>query len=285
MPIQLSGEQIAVIQGRYYWQLVFHYDNRNNTGTIVREFELVRRQSINVKDFYSRTFRIEEAFKFEQKANFGLKFSIVNIGGSTDFNLHRETSTELVERSETGQTREETLTDRHRYEVAGGGMLNLYRLVYVSNGVLVPTEIVSTEHSDDIFVDIEFTVTPRLLGFDKIRDQLSTTRPSRDNIVEWDAIRQSIVRYRDQPEQVQFRRLVEALGEIRPGQDNLLEWRQIRGTSAEILASWDYVEKQRLLIKLLEQFRITSPAHDNVREWQEIQRVSSEILGGLVRIF
>ena len=275
-----------VAQGKYYWELVFHYDNRNNTGTITDSTKITRKKTVNSKEFLSEKFDVNTGFTYNNKSSVSLKFDGVGeASNETDFSFHLDLARELVETSETAQTIDEESEFERTYQVGPGGQLSLFRLCYISDGVLQKTETVSTEPLEDILIDLKFTCVKNILGLSDILTLFGNTRPTRENMREWETIRNSIVQYSDRSEEEAFRHFVETLKTIDPDRENEREWAAIRTTCSEILNDWGARDKQLLFKKLLTRFSATDPDRENEEEWKKIRELSGQILAGLQPIF
>jgi hypothetical protein len=275
-----------VVQGKYYWELVFNFDNTSNNLPITRNHTVYTRKTVETKEFLRNKFNISAGFKFDNQTSASVKFEGVGEGSeSVSYQVHLDLAHELERTSETagGSVREETVATT--YTVGGGMKLALYQLCYVSDSVSTRTDTVSTASGSDVLVDLRFSCIKRIPGLQQILDAFGRIRPREDNKEEWLQIRNSVVRYSDRPQDQAFKAFVEVLKGINPGRDNRDEWAEIRTTCGELLQDWDSTEHTLLLKKLLNRFLQTEPREDNREEWATIRGTSDKIVTGLEQLF
>lgn len=276
----------TVAEGTYHWELVFSFDNKDNPGTITDKTKIVKRRKVDYKEFLSNKLGVDAGFTYKNESSVSLKFE--GVGEASDkmeFGFHLDLAYELVKTVEKNETIEETSEVERDFVVGPGGKLDLYRLTYITDGMVQKTDIVATEPGDDIKVKLKFKCVKRILGLRDILHLFSHTFPGSSNIEEWNTIRNSIVENSDRPQEEAFRNFVETLKTITPKTDNTVEWVEIRKTCTQILEAWGKEDKQILLSKLLTRFSTTKPTRHNTKEWEEIRRVSDEILGGVQSLF
>lgn len=277
--------QAIVIKGRYFWELVFSYDNSNNTKEIKHTFKVKTIRKINYKEMLKSNLNIKAGFIYENKSSISLKFE--GYGGSLEskYNLHVDIASELSKNTETAEEIIQEEEVNREYIVGGGGKLNLYRLCYVTDGAIVKTDTLATSPEEDVIVDLKFTVTEYILGLREIIDQFHNTYPGVSNKQEWKAIREAIIKHSDRSDAKVFRYFVEELSKIKPINDNKDEWNGIRTTCSEILKDWEETNKQLLFNKLLTRFESTIPGEHNKDEWDVIRKRSKSILHSVKQTF
>lgn len=272
-----------VLSGKYYWELMFSYDNSENVGTILHKFKITKKRVISTKYVLNKVLNVKNNYRFGHKSSTSISLSkVVDVNGSVDFSIHREVSKELSVKVETGEELVEETIIEQVYEIGPKSKLKLYRLCYEMDGVIVKTDIVSSSPMEDAYVELHFDMSNRILGLQEILEHLSTIRPREDNKLEWKAIRDSIIRHSDDSMETQFRSLLEILSGTTPGHDNKVEWGEIRRTCLEIIEEWDDGEKQLFLVKLLRRFESIFPGRDNKEEWASIRSESRRIREAIV---
>ena len=275
-----TASNSALAEGRYHWEMIFYYDNSDNTGTIVDRKKIRRKKTVDSKHFMSNKFRAETGYSFRNKSSLSLKYDGIAEGSTEmEYNFHVDLANELVKTAETADSIEEETEREQEYTVGPGGKLALYQLCYSSDGMSHRTDTISTTPHADVMVELKFTCVKQILGLREMLEQFSHTFPNSSNRPEWNNIRNSIVEYSDRTEEEAFRNLVETLRTIKPYRDNKPEWAEIRKTCEQILHDWDVKGKQVLMHKLAYRFSITKPNRDNKPEWQAIRDLSDEIRG------
>lgn len=269
------------LTGRYYWELVFSYDNTNNSGTIVDQFTYQKETKIDTTTFRQSTIKRNEIWDYSNKTNFKISWKVINVSTDLNYSYHLEASKELVEKFTENIVTTTSESRTRTYTIGAGSKLNLYRLVYSTVGMTIKTDIFSTVPLPANQIIIQYTVQESILGFDKLSSTLLNTFPGRDNKAEWATIRNSIISSSHKDEIEQFRDLVKTMSGISPGRDNKAEWANIRVTCNEILSDWDSYTKQRLLNKLLFRLSSTRPGSRNCAEWATIRKATTEILNNL----
>ncbi|NEO30896.1 MAG: hypothetical protein F6K36_10790 [Symploca sp. SIO3C6] len=276
----------VVANGKYFWELVFSYDNSNNPGEIEHTIKIKKSKKINSRQLLETKFSIKSGFTYKNKSSVSLKFDgVADNSSSVEFSYHLDIAKELTRTAETAEEIIEETEVERKYTVGGKGKLSLYRLCYITEGAITKTDIVATSPQDDVIVDLKFTMTKRILGLSEILDRFRNTHPGSDNILEWRIIRDAIVAVSDEADEKAFRHFVETLSRITPSRDNKAEWAGIRTTCTQILAEWDSTQKQLLFKKLLTRFEATVPGSDNKAEWAAIRQVSHSILNSIRQIF
>lgn len=278
MNLKAASNSVAV-EGRYYWSLLFDYENPNSTGSIVRKQRITRKRTVDSKYFMSHNFDVKTGFSFRNKSSASLKFDGVTASSETEWNFHLDLAYQLVKTVETAEKIEEESVLEEEYTIGPGGRLALYQLCYSSDGVSHTTDTTSTTPRDDVVVRLKFTCVKHILGLNDMLEQFSHTFPNSANKPEWENIRNSIVEYSDRTEEEAFRNFVETLRTVKPHRDNKPEWTAIRETCEEILHDWDARDKQDLFNKLAYRFSVTKPNRDNKPEWQAIRDLADEIRG------
>lgn len=276
---------VATVHGRYFWELVFSYDNSGNAGELHDTTTITKKRIVVAKELLATKFNVTSGFSFKNESNFSLDFNGVRAGDNAEFTFHKDLAQELVKTSEENRTIDEEVEVKREYVVAGGSSLSLYRLCYESDGASLATDIVATEPRDDIFVEIDFSCRERILGLEDILALFARTTPRRSNAEEWKRIRDSIVEYGDRTQHEAFRHFVETLSGIVPREDNRAEWAAIRQTCGEIINSWDATAKQLLFRKLNMRFNDTKPQRDNREEWAAIRDLSQTLLNAISQVF
>lgn len=272
-------------EGRYYWELVFDYDNSENTGSIQEKIQIKKHKIVNSKEFLSTKFNVNSGFTYKNSSSFALQFDGAKVGSNLAYGFHIEIANEMVESSQTGKTIDESTEIDRTFDIGPHGKLSLYRLCYITDGASLKTDIVSTVPEADIIVHLEFSCLHRILGLQQILDTLLSIHPGSSNIGEWDHVRNSIIKNSYENQQQQFYQLVRTLGIITPGRDNTVEWSRIRETCSEILIDWVRVDKILLFRKLLERLGDTIPGRDNKGEWSTIRNVCHNILSNMEQLF
>ena len=273
------------VRGRYYWELVFSYNNSQNDGTIVEEQEINISKTVSAKTFFRNKFQRSSSYQTQTKSSLSLKFAgIVDIGGSgeVETSSHLELATELERSAELNKTIEETRKVRRTFEIKPRSKLELYRLCYEMEGSLIKTEIVATTPKDDVFVDLSFVMVEHILGLSELLGVLVTTVPKEYNKKAWRHIRDMIVANSDKSEEVAFKALVTQMGQTDP-QDKKRLWSSVRVTCAELLRDWQGGDKNRLFHKLLVRLESTAPADEqkNKKEWERIRSTCAALLGSI----
>ena len=277
-----STETISV-KGKYYWELVFNYDNSQNSGTLTEEIMIRETKEIDKKQFLKNVVKVSSGFSFKSTNGFSVNYMGSTANKQLEYGFHVEASYEFERQSETSEKYTYERIHKRIWNIGPNSKLRLYRLCYQMDGALIKSDIVSTSTDVEITVDINYQITKRLLGFTDIEHQLLNTRPGRDNKGEWDNIRNSIISASAYEDLTRFNKLVGTLSTITPSNDNKSEWASIRSTCGQILNEWNALDKQDLLIKLLKQFSVTVPGSSNTAEWANIRNVSNTILNALTR--
>lgn len=285
--VMMSNESLTtIVDGRYFWQLVFDYDNTDNSGEIKHEYKARQKRVITSRDLISHRFSINAGFSYANQKSASIVFEgVVDVGASTEYKFHIETAYELQKTSETSETIETEHEETRTYVIGPHSKVRLYQLCYTTDGVHLATNIFVTNPKPDVHVQLKFSCVKNILGFDEVLQQFSNTFPGRDNRVEWERIRESIMSNRSASQRDQFRAFVECLSGITPGRDNKIEWELIRKTCGEIKAEFETKDMQVLFNKLLHRFSNTTPGSSNTLEWQAIRDVSKRILAGIRQNF
>ena len=148
------------------------------------------------------------------------------------------------------------------------------------------TDVVSTSKLfGEELIEMLFICEKQIIGLPEILNIFSHTFPGSSNTTEWEAIRNSIVKYSDKPNDDQFRHFVETLHIITPKSENTVEWAAIRETCQEILDAWQDSDKILLFKKLLTRFSTTVPGRSNRVEWERIRETSDKLLKGIIQIY
>jgi hypothetical protein len=272
----------TVADGKYYWQLIFSYDNSANTKDLKQTYSYTKKKTVSSKDFLSNKFNVNTGFAYNNKTSVSVKFEGIGEGSSSvEYDFHIDTAYELQKTSETDQLIEEEDKETREYNIGAGGKLNLYQLCYTTDGVAIQADIFASQPQPDAIVKLKFSCHTSILGLEDILELFSHTFPGSSNVQEWTHIRDSIIQNITSPALTQFKQFVETLGGITPGSSNTVEWAAIRTTCAEILAAWNTTDKQLLFKKLLERFSVTHPGSENTVEWAAIRTLSDNILAGL----
>jgi len=154
--------------GRYFWELIFSYDNRDNTGSeITRTVRKEKTRQVNSRVFLSEKLKTT-GYAFKNQTNASLSFEGVTAGGSTEHSYHIDAAMDLEEISETKTNIEETEYFEETFTVKPGDSLAAYRLCYASDGVFISTDVISVNSvdgspPDDIIVELQFSAKLRLL--------------------------------------------------------------------------------------------------------------------------
>lgn len=274
------------VQGKYYWELLFNYDNSDNpAGQITETTKIRRKKTVNSRLFLSNKLNINSGFRYKNTSSVSLRFDGVTGNSNSDFELHLDLANELVKTSEKAEILEEESEIERTFVIGPGGKLSLYRLCYDSDGVSLKTDTVSTEPTDDVFVELKFTCKWRILGLEEVLSLFRTTVPGSSNTLEWSIIRDHIVQDTDKPSEIRFHNFIKILNTIKPGSDNIAEWNAIRSTCSQLLNDWDATPKQLLLKKLLVRFQGIEPGSDNIAEWARIRALSRDIVKELTEVF
>ncbi|WP_355290996.1 hypothetical protein [Methylobacterium sp. EM32] len=283
----MSNESLTtIVDGRYFWQLVFDYDNTHNSGEIKHEYKTRQKRVITSRELISHRFSVNTGFSYGNKQSASVVFEgVVDVGASTEYKFHIETAYELQKTSETSETIETEHEETRTYVIGPHSKVSLYQLCYTTDGVQLATNIFVTNPKPDLNVKLKFSCIKYILGFDDILLQFSRTFPGSDNKVEWERIRESIMSHRSASQRDQFRAFVESLSGITPGRDNKVEWELIRKTCEEIKAEFETKDMQVLFNKLLHRFSTTTPGSSNRVEWQAIRELSQRILAGMRQNF
>jgi hypothetical protein len=285
----MSKAQIVrttVADGRYYWKLLFNYDNTGNTGEIVDQLVYRKVTKANGKDFMSQKFNIDTGFTYDNQASASIQFEGVGEGSDkVEYNFHIETAYELQKTSETYTEIDETVEQTRKFTIGPNGKLKLYQLCYATDGVDLETTTVATEPQPDAIVKLKFAYVNRILGLEDILKQFAETFPERSNTEEWRSLRDRIVQSSALSGLTEFHSFVEALSEFVPKSSNVREWAAIRETCNEIEGAWPVENNKQLLFKkLLLRFSVTRPESENTREWAAIRNLSDKILAGMKEV-
>lgn len=275
------------VKGRYYWELLFSYDNSANKNTeITKTIKWITSKTVNSKEFLSNKFNINAGFSYKNESSATLKFEGEGEGSEkTEFSLHVDSAYELIKTNETNKDVSKTEEQESNFKIGAGDKLAVYRLCYESDGVQQKTFTTATEKRNDTVVYLNFRCGKHICGLGNILNQFAHTDPYWSNREEWGRIRDSIVGSSHLTESAAFHQFVQTLSEITPQNENRDEWAAIRGTCREILNDWDSTDKQLLLKKLVLRFSTTKPWVTNKAEWGEIRRVSEDILGNLKELW
>jgi hypothetical protein len=274
-------ESVVDIDGIYYWELVFSYDNSNNSGSIVEEFSFKEETIIDTTSFRQTTVESNDVWELGGKHNFTMAWEVISASSNINYSIHRDVSKQLVEKFTVNEVKTTTETRNRKYTIGPYSKLNLYRLVYKTKGMTIKTDIFSNTAPPDVKVTIRYTTKEDILGFNELSSRLSNTYPGRDNKVEWATIRNSIISNSHKENIDQFLNLLKTMRNISPGNHNKVEWANIRLTCNEIIADWDNYTKQTLFNKLLNRLSTTHPGSSNLGEWDSVRKTSSDILTDL----
>jgi hypothetical protein len=281
-----ANQPTTIVDGRYFWQLVFDYDNTNNNGEFVHTYKTKYKKIVNSRDIINRKFEIKTGFSYGAKQSASIKFEgLADVGGSVEYNFHVDTAYELQTTSEKAVTIEAEREDSRTYTIGPRSKVKIYQLWYNTDGVQVATDIFATDPKPDTIVKLRFSCIKHILGFDETAELFSRIFPGSDNRDEWMKIRETIVTNLSAPQDEQFKYFVECLGSISPGHDNIEEWSLIRKTCSEIKAEFETKDHQVLFNKLLRRFSTTTPGSSNLDEWQQIRDLSKKILDGMKQNF
>ncbi len=273
-------------KGRYYWELIFSYDNSDNEGTLTDKTTVTKRTRVDSKSFMSNKFNVSSGFKYNNETSASVKYEgLGEASEKSSFSYHLDLAYELVKSSETATSVDTEVKTERSYTVGARSKLNMYRLCYECEGSSIATDIVATQPQDDVRVDLKFVCQKRILGLGDILNLFGHTFPGSSNTLEWASIRNDIVKNSDKDALTQFQAFVANLKTITPGDDNKNEWAAIRTTCQEIEDAWETTDKQRLFIKLLTRFSNTNPARDNRDEWQRIRDLSNNIVTNTSQVF
>lgn len=275
-----------ICHGKYYWQLVFDYDNSNNSGSIDEEFVIKENKVVDKKEFLKKKLNIQHNYTFNSQTSFSIKYveSVLesNLNSTNTYNVHDAIAKEYETISDTNERHEYETIHKKKYTIGPHSKLQLYMLCYETDGATVKTGIVSTSPNKNYNIIIKFNVTMYILGLNELESRLMNTFPGIDNISEWRRIRDVIIQNSTKPDEQRFLELVKVMNQTHPGSSNRVEWNDIRGTCNEILQEWS-TEKQLLFIKLLKRLSTIHPSVDNKKEWGEIRSVVDNILNHLVK--
>lgn len=269
----------TTVDGRYFWKLVFDYDNSKENNDITVDYTYEYKTTLDIKEFISRKFGIESGFSYKNKQNASVKFEgLVDVGGSIEYEAHIKTALEFQNTFESAEKIERTDKETRTYKIGAYSKMRLYQLCYTTDGALVSTRTFANDPRPDLVIKLNFSCKKSILGFDEIVEQFSRTFPSEDNKVEWSRIRETILTNLSKPQTVQFKAFVDCLSGISPGRDNIEEWKLIRKTCNEIITEFDNTNHQLLFNKLLHRFSTTTPGKSNRVEWEAIRNLSNRIL-------
>lgn len=286
-----TGPNVASTQvtGRYYWELVFSYDNSaNKTSSIEYDVEYTKTKRVDSKQFMSNKFNVNTGFKFENEASASMSFDgLGSASDKTSYSYHLDLAYELVKTSETAASISESKTIQKKFKIGPGDKMSIYRLCYDSDAGSQRTDIEASAplNEDDVTVAMNFSCVKRIVGLGAILATFRNTTPSEENMVEWASIRDNIVKNSDKPGEQRFRSFVESLRKIFPKNSNTVEWSGIRDTCGEIIDDWNRTEKQLLFQKLLNRFTTVKPSRSNTVEWAAIRDLSTRILQDTTQIF
>lgn len=280
-PVQVE----KTIPGTYFWELIFSYDNSTNTGEITDKLKYTRKRTINYETTLTESFKITSRFSLKEKLSATLLFKGVTVGADAEFNHHLETANDLTRTSNSSEKIEEELIREQEFIIGPGGKLEIYRLCYLSSGVVYKTDVLATAKKAEARVELAYICRLCILGLEEISNQLRETRPQRDNIAEWNNIRNTIISTSDKDEETSFKALVTTLSQTNPTRENIWEWNSIRTTSNEILTIWDQTPKQLLMRKLLTQLSTIVPGRANTFEWAAIRSVANELLTNIKTVY
>lgn len=279
--LSLATESQVQLDGRYYWELLFSYDNSQNSGDIVEQFNYSKETTVDTENFRQSTIYRNEVWEQNGQFNVGITWNIIDISPDVSYSYHLQASQELVETFRENVSTITSETRQQTYTIGAGSKLDVYRLVYTTTGMTIKTDVFSTSPLPQSNVTIQYNVDETILGFNELAWTLINTYPGRDNKEEWDRVRDALVQNAHRDEIAQFSALVETLRTIYPRGSNQWEWEAIRATSNEIVADWDAYSKQKLLNKLLTRLSSIYPGRDNRSEWEAIRYTTSNILNTL----
>ena len=272
------------INGNYYWQKIFSYDNTDNDGEIIYKVPIKTSKSIDTKELLTSKFNVGSSYTYKNKSSAALKFEGSSVSGSTELRFHTDLARALSKTSNTARSFSESIEEERTYTIAGRSKLELYQLIYENSGMIQHTGIVNKKPSPKTPIRIDFSLNEQLLGLQEIQVILKNVRPKSSNAVEWRIIRDQIIRSNHKKPEIQLYDLVTTLSGITPSRDNQAEWASIRETCSEILSEWGNVEKQALLNKLLYRLTTVHPGEHNQTEWSKIRSTASNITSNMVRI-
>lgn len=278
LPISAGASSIERVPGRYFYELVFDYDNsKNKNTTIVEKHTYTISKDINFLNFLMGKFGVKSQYIYNNQYINSIKFISVEEVEATNLTVHKQIATDLVNQQQKNSNITESSTLDREYKIGPGDQLSVYQLCYEMDGVLVKSDIFSSSLKPDLHVNLKFGGEQRILGLPELLDQLSTTSPVIHNIGEWQAIRDKIQTYNEKDSKLAFANVIDAFLATNPHR-NILEWNQIRQTSAEIKADFDKSETQILFLKLLTRLSNIHPLEDNKLEWQAINALSYRLL-------
>lgn len=280
------NEQVVRVQGRYFWELIFSYDNQDNDQARLVHTDYYRvGKTVNVKRFIRNVFRKSSSYKSSVESSISLKFGgIVDIGGSSELaaSTHLELSSELERGAELDTTIDEYREVRREIEVGPKAKVELFRLCYEMEGSVIRTDIVSTKRKaelDDVTVELGFVLIERIVGINELLAVLVSTVPRNYNKKAWRRIRDTIVSNWHKSEEEAFKALVTQLGQTKPNDKKRL-WSSVRATCAEILRDWEQVDRNHLFTKLLVRLANTRPSVEkkNKGYWERIRTTCDDLL-------
>lgn len=267
------------VTGRYYWELLFNLDNSKNKASITLKESYEYIKKINYKNFLKNTNNIKAEYTYENKIAASLEFLRAKASSEISHSFHIEMSNELI----VGFEKCEEITEKKKVDkefiIGPRSTLKVYRLVYEAAGQIFKSDIISSEPEPEVIIDLDFLYKTYLPGFDKLVNVLVNTRPGKDNIKEWEKIRDNIIEYSDvKSNNIRFHELLKVLSITTPSRDNRLEWSSIRETCNQILSSWDTSDdKIPFLKKLTARLATITPGSSNKIEWAKIREVSNII--------
>ena len=281
-----TKHSIITVTGTYFWELVFEYDNPEGNEDFKYTWEKSTTKSIDRSVFIKKNSTRRELYKLDGSQSVGISVeSIGQLSSELNYSAHIDTARDITKEVKTSQTYEEKEVISQTYTIKGGISISLYRLCYVSDGIVVKTDIVSTNHSDNVNVPITYNIEERILGLDNIANILTSTRPKSENKREWEVIRDRIISSSDKSEEDVLLSMVSALQSTSPKRDNKKEWKSIRETCSEISSSWATSDRQYLFIKLVTRLANIHPGRSNKSEWEKIRKECNDVLTSIQRIF
>ncbi|KZT39496.1 hypothetical protein SISSUDRAFT_1061097 [Sistotremastrum suecicum HHB10207 ss-3] len=155
------------VEGRIYWDLVFFYNNKGNSGTITHEIEAEIIKSYNVKTFREDISKVtrNELEKIGVEAEASASYGPVSAKVAASYENSKEIN-DLFETTTRTEKETDTVTKttiRKKFEVGPESQLSLYQKCFSSPGIQVKFETLTTDvelGKEVIKVPIDVVVQP-----------------------------------------------------------------------------------------------------------------------------
>lgn len=282
--VSYSDNGYMTVTGRYYWRLVFSYDNTGQDVSVTKTITINKSKKLDIRSFISSTSKSFSRSDGNIDLGAKLNFNFITASNNANYSIHRTHAIDLVNNSNNHSVLEESSSTTTTITIRPNSKYELYQLVYDSLGVQVVTDIESSTPRPDVFVNMTFSVDSTIPGLDEFFSTLLTIDDMDENKSEWKRLHISLIEHSHRSDLLRLDQFVKLLTEISPQNANIDEFTEIRRTATQILSDWDKFSKTKLFEKLLTHFQTVEPLISNRPQWKRIRELSSRILNQLKRM-